>query len=148
MNRFKQEYQSKLCSPIQAAEQIGSGRDIWIDIALAQPKELISAMKVCAEQKKLQNIKVHTMLDIYPAPWYQPQFNNIIQGVSWFSGSGARNAVNMGIADVMPCYYRDVPRHLRDNPQIDCVCACVSPMDKHGYFSMGTTSSGSMDMIL
>ena len=47
----------------------------------------------------------------------------------------------------MPAYYRDIPALIRENKQINCICISVSPMDKHGYFSMGPTSSASEDLL-
>ena len=127
---------------------IQPGWEFWVDIALAQPKEMIAAIGKRVENGLLSGVKVHSMLDIYPAPWYQENTASLIQGVSWFSGGGARTAVNKGFADVMPAYYRDIPSLLRENEQIKCVCAAVSPMDKHGYFSMGLTSSASFDLLM
>lgn len=147
MNRFHEIYQGKLCPAQQIAEMLQPGWSIWIDIALAQPREIIKAMEAQAAKGGMAGVSVHNMLDIYPMPWYQESYSGLLTGVSWFSGSGARKAVNNGHADIMPCYYRDIPALIRDNPQINCVCVAVSPMDKHGYFSMGATSSASYDLL-
>lgn len=147
MNRINDLYREKFCSAEQISEMLQSGWSLWIDIALAQPRDIIKAMEVQAAKGELARVSVHTMLDIYPAPWYQESYSELLTGVSWFSGNSARKAVNNGYADVMPCYYRDIPALLRGNPQINCVCVAVSPMDKHGYFSMGTTSSASYDLL-
>lgn len=147
MNQINDIYREKLCSADQIAETLQSGWCLWIDIALAQPRDIVKAIEARAAKGKMANISVHNMLDIYPAPWYQESYSGCLTGISWFSGNGARKAVNNGHADVMPCYYRDVPALLRDNPQINCVCVAVSPMDKHGYFSLGTTSSASYDIL-
>ena len=61
--------------------------------------------------------------------------------VSWFSGKGLRQAANEGRGDLMPCYYNDMPRLYDEYQEIDAFYACVSPMDSHGYFSTGVTSS-------
>ncbi len=143
MDTYEELYRQKHCSPEEIAARMEPGWVFWVDIALAQPKHILQAMGTHAPG----GIRVHSMLDVYPFPWYQGESAPGIQGVSWFSGGGARGAVNRGNADVMPCYYRDLPELLRQNPSIDCICACVSPMDRHGYFSMGLTSSASADIL-
>ena len=62
-------------------------------------------------------------------------------GMSWFSGGGARRAINGGWADILPAYYRDIPKLIRENYEYDVVLLSVSPMDKHGYFSLATANS-------
>lgn len=140
-------YNKKKCMPEEVAGLIPSGSSVWIDIALAQPKEIIQAIGKCAKKNNLKDVSVHTMLDVYPAPWYQSGFEESLKGISWFSGGGARKSINAGIADLTPCYYRDIPSLLKQNSQITVVCVAVSPMDKHGYFSMGATNSASQELL-
>lgn len=47
----------------------------------------------------------------------------------------------------MPGYYRDFSRIVRDFKTVDVFCAAVSPMDKHGYFSLSTVASFTNAMI-
>ena len=147
MKNFRDEYNNKLKTASGLAGEIPAKCGIWIDIGLGQPKAIISALEDRAKKEKL-DLTVNTMLDVYDMPWFSGTGIDGIRGISWFSGAGARKAVNSGIADIMPCYYRDVPKLLRQNSQIDCICASVSPMDKHGYFSLGLTASASEDMLL
>ncbi len=72
-------------------------------------------------------------------------FDDTLQGkysaVSWFSTAYGRAAFEKGCADVMPVYYRDVPGQYRKFIDLDVFYATVSPMDRHGYFSFGTTAA-------
>jgi acyl-CoA hydrolase len=90
---------------------------------------------------------MHTILDVFPMAFYDKEFSGKLQGVSWFTGSGARTAINGGYGGLMPCYYRDMPSLFTDYVDMDAYCAVVSPMDKHGYFSTGATGSNSFAMI-
>ena len=140
-------YKEKLGSAAQAAARIASGSGIWIDIGVSQPKELMAALGRRAAAGEVQDLTVHTLLDVYEMPWYSGDNPTGIRGVSWFSGGFARQAVNRGIADVMPCYYRDIPSLAAEYGAIDCICLAASPMDSHGYFSLGPTSSAIEEVL-
>ena len=59
----------------------------------------------------------------------------------------ARRAANTGLCDILPGCYRDFPRIIRENRTVDVFCAAVSPMDRNGYFSLGTVASVSQTLI-
>ena len=44
-------------------------------------------------------------------------------------------------SNIIPNYYRDIPGYIRRMYNYDAFCVSVSPMDKHGYFSLATVSS-------
>lgn len=135
-----EEYLQKRTAPEGIAGRIGSGWSCCTDIAGAIPSALLDALGQRAAAGELTDLTLHTMLDLGPlealkAPGITP--------VSWFSGGGLRGAVNEGRADLMPCYYRDMPELFRDHVEVDAFLTMVSPMDRHGYFSTGVTGSNS-----
>lgn len=87
------------------------------------------------------------MLDLCPMSMLGPNRAPGITPVSWFSGTGLRGAVNQGRAELMPCYYQDMPELFRDHVEIDAFLAAVSPMDDHGYFGLGMVGSNSAVML-
>ncbi|MBQ8216663.1 MAG: 4-hydroxybutyrate--acetyl-CoA CoA transferase [Oscillospiraceae bacterium] len=141
-------YNSKLMSARQVAECVENGWVIGTDAGAAQPVSLFTALAERAYNDGLSGVKVHIMLDVYPFEFYaDSQLNGKINGISWFSSGGARKAVNGGWATFVPNYYRDIPRHLAAGYDFDAVFLEVSPMDKHGYFSLATVASISDVMI-
>jgi acyl-CoA hydrolase len=99
-------------------------------------------------ESDIHGLKVHLMLDGYPFPFLaDDSLDGKMNGVSWFSGGGLRKAVNGGYGDIIPNYYRDIPKYIRGMYDYDVFCVQVSPMDKHGYFSLATVSSYSPAMI-
>jgi len=148
MTDYTSLYRSKLMSAQQVAEHVQSGWVVGTDAGAAQPVSLFSALAERAYKDELSGVKVHIMLDVYPFEFYaDPQLSGKINGVSWFSSGGARKAVNGGWATFVPNYYRDIPRHLAAGYDFDAVFLEVSPMDKHGYFSLATVASISDVMI-
>ena len=142
---WKNLYKTKLACPDDIAEMIGDGWVCFTDIATAAPNVLLSAIGKAAAKGIKKNLKWNTLLDMGHAPWMDE--NSGIRNTTWFSGGGARKAVNAGIADVMPCCYRDIPSLIKKYVPVDAFIVTVSPMDKFGYFSTGITASNCETLI-
>ena len=142
MTDFSAQYRSKLMLPDQIAGLFQSGYTFMADSSLAQPPAIMDAVDRRVASGELEGITHCISLELYPRLCYQdPSSLGKITGVSWFSGAAARNAVSKGFADVMPCYYRDMPVLVEQYLDLDVCVARVSPMDKHGYFSAGLVGS-------
>ena len=145
---LKELYAAKLVSAQDVASRVENGWLLGMDDGPTQTDAIMEAVCERAKNGGLQNVKVHTMLDVYPLAFYADNaLDGKVNGVSWFSSGGARKAVAGGFADYIPNYYRDTIKLIRDNYEYDAFCIAVSPMDKHGYFSLATTSSYSEGMI-
>ena len=119
-----------------------------MDAAVAGTPTILAALAERAKRDEVKGVRVQTLLDVYPYAFYADNsLYGKLTGEAWFSGGGARKAVNGGWADTIPNYYRDAPRHIRAGEDYDLFVASVSPMDKHGWFSLGATSSYSLAMI-
>ena len=135
-------YKSKLLSCGELAAKVESGWAIIMDAAISEADGLTAALCARAAEGELQGVKVHTMLDVYPYPFYESNgLDGKINGVSWFSSGGARKAINAGYADFIPNYYRDIPGLIRANYRFDAFFASVAPMDENGKFSLSTVGS-------
>lgn len=140
---FENLYREKLMNPDQLASLVESGWNCVMDIAAAVPVRIMDALGKRAIKKEVKNIRLHSLLDLQPLKVLEPEAAQGIIPVSWFSGSGLRQAVNEGRADLMPCYYQDMPQLFDQFVDLDAVFLNVSPMDQHGYFSTGVTASNS-----
>ena len=148
MTDFRELYAAKRMSAEALASQVCDGWVVGTDAALAEPVAFLAALAGRARKGELSGVTVQTLLDAYPLDLYaDPALFGKLTGVSWFSSGGARKAINEGRADFIPNYYRDIPRHIRANYRYDAFCISVSPMDSHGYFSLGATCSYSPAMI-
>ena len=139
---YKAIYANKLMSLSDAAAKVESGWMIGMDAAAAHPAALVSAIAARAKAGEISGVKIDSLLDVEPLECYaDPELNGKFNGVSWFTGGYARKAVNAGYADFIPTYYRDIPGNVRRLYDYDVFITEVSPMDKHGYFSLSTVSS-------
>ena len=139
---YKAIYENKLMSIADAAAKVESGWMIGMDAAAAHPAALVSALAARARAGEISGVKIDSLLDVDPLECYaDPELNGKFNGVSWFTGGYARKAVNAGYADFIPTYYRDIPGDVRRLYDYDVFITEVSPMDRHGYFSLSTVSS-------
>ena len=145
---FQELYESKRMTAEELAKTVESGWVFGIDTGASQPDGIMKAVCERASEGGLRGIRIHTMMDVYPFAFYADNtLDGKVNGLSWFSSAGARKAVAGGYATYMPNYYRDDPKLIRENISLDAFCISVSPMDKHGYFSLATTCSYSEAMI-
>ena len=148
MADYRALYAAKLTTCEALAKQVQSGWTLCVDAGPSHASALIDAIAEKIAQTDTTGVKLHMLLDTYPYPFLQTDaLKGKLTAHSWFSSGGLRKAVGGGYADVMPSYYRDIPGHMRRAYDFDACLVAVSPMDKHGYFSMATTCSYAPAMI-
>lgn len=141
-------YKEKQMTPDEAVSRfVSSGTVCAADIALAHCPRFYEAVAKAADAGKVENVIQHSLLEVGAYSFFRPELAGKYTGVSWFSQGVARKAVNSGVTDVMPAYYRDIPGLFRNEIKPDIMVAQVSPMDKHGYFSVGCDGSVSQALI-
>ena len=142
MTDYTKMYAEKLTTADELAARVESGWGIGMDTSVSAAPAIVSAIARRAADGALDGLTVQTILDAYPFEFYADEsLRGKMTGMSWFSGGGARRAINGGWADILPAYYRDIPKLIRENYEYDVVLLSVSPMDKHGYFSLATANS-------
>lgn len=140
-------YEDRRRSPGEAVQLITDGQRCCTDLAAAIPPELIEALADRVKRGEVRGIRLDTSLDIGQYSCFTDDVLKNLTPVTWFSGRELASEVNRGMADVMPCHYRDMPLLHRDYCDTDVFMALVSPMDRHGYFSAGTSASYSEEVI-
>lgn len=146
MNENQMLYQKKLASPYQIAEQIKSGWTIGTDLATGIPTGIMQCVGEMAEEGAFDDVTLHTMLHLTPFMKITEKSAEHLRIVTWFSSGSLSQAVNAGYADVMPCYYRDMPSLFERYINMDAYFIEVAPMDKEGYFC--TAASGSINEVM
>ena len=122
----------------EAVAGIRSGEQIYIHSAAATPSVLLDAL--VARAAELTDVKVIHFHIEGPGPHLQPEMAGHFRHKSLFIGPNARAAVNEGRAEYIPAFLSDVPSFFRRGIlPIDSVLVNVSPPDRHGFCSMGTS---------
>ena len=103
-NRFESLYLEKLTTPERAAALGESGQVCASDIGLVQTPLFYEAVAQRIAKGELKEVVQHSLLDFGKRPFFDADLAKEYRGVSWFSGAGARKAINGGFGDVMPSY--------------------------------------------
>ena len=116
---------------------IRSDTNIFIHGACATPAPLLEAL--CA-RTDLENVKLYHLHTSGPAPFAAPGRENEFRSVSLFTGAPLRAAIAEHRADFVPIFLSDIPGlFLSGSVKLDVAVLQVSPPDRHGLCSLGTS---------
>jgi acyl-CoA hydrolase len=106
--------------------------------ACATPQTLLKAMTARApELSDVEIVHIHTEGF---SDYARPEYNDSFKTSCFFIGGNMRKYIQMGSAQYNPVFLSDIPQLFRNRTlPIDVVLLNVSPPDKHGYCSLGTS---------
>jgi acyl-CoA hydrolase len=125
-------------SATEAIQHIKSNERVFIQGAAMTPKALIAPM--CEDYKRLTNVEIVHLHTEGEALYSQNPYRESFTTNSFFVGGNVRNCINEGFGGYIPIFLSEV--HLlfkRNKLPIDVALIQVSPPDKHGYCSLGTS---------
>lgn len=126
----------KELSPQQLVEQITSNSNVFIHGASATPVELINLLCQRTDLENVRTCHLHLSGDIELG---KPGCRHI-RPMSLFTGPNMREAVNDDRADHVPIFLSDIPLLFsQEIVKLDYAIVQVSPPDKHGFCSLGTS---------
>lgn len=122
----------------EAVSKIRSGNRVFIQGAAMTPNELVEAL--AKHYKVLENVElVHIHTE--GKAWYDEEpYSESFKINSFFVGANVRQSVNASNGNYIPIFLSDI--HLlfrRGILPLDCAIIQVSPPDKHGFCSLGTS---------
>ncbi len=148
MNSYQETYQQKLVTPDEAVAPIEDRSNLIISMSASMPPALMDAVGRKAKNGGYNNLNLYYMhaspaaaqsliradlMDvIHPHPLFMSVFDRMLakegrdQGKDW--------------VDFIPCMFHQAGRLLTENISPDAFIVTVSPMDKAGYFSLGTNA--------
>jgi acyl-CoA hydrolase len=128
-------------SPADAVlDHVGPGTDVVVPLANGEPVALLDALEGAAEAGRVEGVRVHQMHALHPRRYIDGAFGDRLRHVSYFLSSVTRPAFHAGTIDLVPAHFSEVPRSIRHTTTDPLVLAAASPMDRHGYFSLGTNA--------
>ncbi|XP_064099010.1 4-hydroxybutyrate coenzyme A transferase-like [Macrobrachium nipponense] len=127
-------------SAAEAVSVIKSGDVVFVHGAAATPLKLVKAMTEHGKSSQLKDVTVCHIHTEGPALYAQPDCEGIFRANSFFIGSNCRKTVNDGRGDFVPIFLSEIPILFhREIIKIDVALVQVSPPDKHGFCSLGTS---------
>ncbi|HET7636731.1 MAG TPA: acetyl-CoA hydrolase/transferase C-terminal domain-containing protein [Candidatus Limnocylindria bacterium] len=136
----------KTVSAAEAVRAVRSGDQLFLQGGAATPTALLEAL--VARGEELQDVRIIHFHTEGPAPHLAPEMAGHFRHKALFIGANARAAVNEGRADYIPIFLSDVPSlFASDTLRLDAVLINVTPPDRHGYCSLGTSVDATLAAV-
>lgn len=131
-------YQHKYKSAAEAVQLITSGNRVFIHGSAATPIHLVRALqKRHAELEDVELVSITTLGDL---DLMKEEYRNSFFVNSLFVSANMREVVNEGRGDYVPVFLGQIPLLFKKNIlPIDVALIQVSPPDKHGFCTLGTS---------
>ena len=131
------DWKSQAVSATDVVSTIQSGSNVFLHGACATPTSLIDAL--CA-RTDLGDVRLYHLHTSGPAPFAAPGREREFRSISLFTGAPLRQAVGENRADFIPIFLSDIPGlFLTGAVKLDVAILQVSPPDRHGLCSLGTS---------
>ena len=122
--------------PEAVLDHVGPGDDLIVPLANGEPVSVIDALEAGAE--RLDGVRVHQMHALHDRPYLHGKLREHLAHVSYFLSPVTRPAFAARGCELVPNNFSEVPRLLRETTRCSMVLAAAAPLDRHGYFSLGT----------
>ncbi|NER13651.1 4-hydroxybutyrate CoA-transferase [Leptobacterium flavescens] len=128
----------KIIDPATAVSHVKSGDRLFFQGAAMTPNELIEAL--CLRYKELRDVEIIQAHTEGEAKYMEAPCSEAFRLNSCFVGSNVRNGVNKNNGDYIPIFLSEIHWLFRRNIlPLDVAFIQVSPPDRHGYCSLGTS---------
>jgi itaconate CoA-transferase len=140
-------YTSKLTTPADAVARIASGTTLSMGMAMAEPPALLKALADRAAAGDVDDLKIYYFESnrIAGETILRYDLTDRIRPYCMFLTGVERGLIKQGMEDggrkvvsYVPNTFHQSPRFLIEHVGIDTFLMTVSPMDRYGYFSLGT----------
>ena len=142
LDKIRKTYPEKFVSENNVFSHIHPGDRIFIGTGCGEPQYLVQALinYVQSHPKAFFDAEILHVWTLGVAPYTDERFKQNFRHNSFFIANNTRDAVNKGQADYTPIFLSEVPDliHRRLVP-IDVALIQTSPLDNHGYMSLGVS---------
>lgn len=137
-------YQRKLVTPQDAIARIPRKCNVSFGLGPSNPPSLLASLADRVEAGDVDEIHLYYQIAKDAAkPLFKTKYLDRLRFHSNFMTDLDRGLIQeagtSAVIDFMPCYLWQLPRIYSDFNRMDAFLITVSPMDKHGYFSLGTS---------
>lgn len=122
----------------EAVKIIKSGNHVFIHTAAAAPQALVKALS--ARYKELKNVSIYSLHTEGDAPYASEECSESFCVRALFVGENTRKAISSGKGSYIPVFLSEASSLFRKKIiPLDVALISVSPPDKHGFCSLGTS---------
>jgi itaconate CoA-transferase len=145
---YQDEYKRKLMTAQDAVKPLQSKTNIAFGMGAGQPPALLEAIAQRLRTSSLEQLKIYYKIAMEHAAKtvLAPDVLHAIEAHPLFMTEVDRAIIKKQmetgkkVLSFVPSYFYQIPRLLTEFISIDCFVITVSPMDKFGYFSLGTNN--------
>lgn len=131
------DWRERAVTAAEALACVASGMNVFVHGAAATPTPLLDAL---AARHDLDGVSLYHLHTSGPAPFTDPACCDRLRSVSLFAGPPVREAIERGDADFIPIFLSDIPSlFLKRQVPLDVALLHLSPPDRHGYCTLGTS---------
>lgn len=125
-------------SASDVVSHIRSGHRVFVQGAAATPHVLVNALvDRAAELENVELVHLHTH---GPARYADPDMAKSFRVANLFVGGNMRKKLDGDRVDYLPCFLSEIPALFRSGRRpLDVVMLHLSPPDRHGYCTLGTS---------
>lgn len=149
MNKYQEIYNRKLTAPLEAVKNIKSGSIVIFPLANGAPPALMDALADRIINDEVKDLHILSALEVRISKLFTPEIvkhGSIVE--SGFVGPLTRYWCQQGVFTGIPVILSTASEQaVRTRPNVNTVMCVVSPMDKHGFFSMGINPDWAWDII-
>ena len=137
-----------IVSPEEAVKVVKSGDHIHLSSVASAPQCLIKALLGRGDAGELKNVHIHHLHTEGPAPYADAKYAGVFQADQFFVGGNLRKQTQAGQADYIPVFLSETQKLYRCGAlPINVAMIQVSPPDKHGYVSLGTSVDATLAAV-
>lgn len=147
-NPYSLEYRRKLTTAAKAVEGVRSNSNFAFGMAAGQPPALLKAVADRLRAGDLKDLRIYYKIALEHAAKtiMSPDVLHAVELYPLFVSAFDRPIIKeqqgseRKILSYLPAYFYQMPRIFTEFLSIDSFVTTVSPMDKAGYFSLGTNN--------
>ena len=122
----------------EAVKIVKSGNRVFIHGSAATPVHLVKELQ--NRHDELENIELISITNLGDIDFDNPEYRKSFFFNSLFVSANTRSVVNSSDGDYVPIFLSQIPQLFRKNIlPIDVALIQVSPLDAHGYCTLGTS---------
>ena len=142
----QEQYAAKRMSAAEAIRHVHNGDTIVVPTAVAEPPALLTALS--DHRRDFHDVKVSQILAVRKMGYLDPTTAQHVRHVAYFFSGATRPGFHEGVVDFRPSYFSEMPQLIeRGLMPAEVVFTQASPMDQHGYFSLGLAADYTMAAI-
>ncbi len=147
MSYYATMYQDKLCSAAEAAKRVNDRENLVLGMGTAMPPAIMAAIAERVKRGEFTRLPVYYMhaSDAAVKTLLVPELMDVVKPhplfMSGFDRALAKKGYEVGKEYIhfVPCAFHQAGKLLTEEIGADCFVVQVSPMDRAGYFSLGTS---------